>query len=33
MFFAASRLTGNANTAASVVPSNAIDSVSPSAMR
>ena len=33
MFRAASRLTGSANTAAIVVPSNAIDSVSPSAFR
>ena len=33
MFRAASRLTGSASTAASVVPSSAIDSVSPSADR
>ena len=33
MFLAASRLTGSANNAASVVPSSAIDSVSPSAFR
>ena len=33
MLRAASRLTGNASTAASVVPSSAIDRVSPSAER
>ena len=33
MFRAASRLTGSAATAAMVVPSSAIDSVSPSAAR